>query len=450
MKDWSGKVTAYITEYDGSKMRKSVQEAVFAPDESRENEVINLYPFAKYQTIEGFGATLTEAAAYTFSRMSENSKEEFLEACFGEEGLNYNQTRMAIDSCDASLGNYSAMDQETDVEMKSFSLARDEQYLLPFYQAVTDKKKAPIETMLSPWSPPAFMKTNGEKNHGGRLKKEYYRMWAEYFCRFVKEYLKKGVNVKRISIQNEPNAVQTWDSCCYNGAEEREFLKDYLYPALKKHGLDNLEVYIWDHNKERMVERAREIIDDETKDMVDGVGFHWYSGDHFEALDIVKKLYPDVKVAFTEGCVEYSKFSDADHLANARMYGHDMIGSLNGGAVFLVNWSILFNSQGGPNHVQNWCEAPIMYDESTDTLEKKLSFDYIRHFSGYLVPGSVRIGLTRYTDQIDATAALRPDGSIAVIMMNRTEQEKNVYLRLEGEAAYLSLPAGSIATAVIV
>lgn len=449
MRDRKGQVTAYITSYKDLTIQKETVTAEFVPDPVRENEIINLYPFARYQTLEGFGASLTEAACYTFSTMSEKSKKEFLADCFGEEGLCYNMARMALDSCDASLGNYSAMDNEIDKELKSFSLERDEKYILPFYEAVTKVRKKPLTVMLSPWSPPAFMKTNGEKNHGGKLKKEYYGMWAEYFCRYIQEYRAKGVDVEIISIQNEPNAVQTWDSCCYNGAEEKEFLRDYLYPILKKHGLQDLEVYIWDHNKERVVDRAREVIDEETSKMITGIAFHWYSGDHFEALKIVQDLFPGKKVAFTEGCVEYSKFSSDNHLANARMYAHDMIGNLNNGAVFLINWSILFNSQGGPNHVQNWCEAPVMYDEKTDTLEKKLSFEYIRHFSGYLPERSVRIGLSRYTDEIEGTAALRPDGSIAVILMNRTSLEKNVYLRMEGETAGLVLPGDSIVTVVI-
>lgn len=108
--------------------------------------------------------------------------------------------------------------------------------------------------------------------------------------------------------------------------------------------------------------------------MISGIAFHWYSGDHFEALDVVQKLFPGKKTAFTEGCVEYSKFTSKNQLANARMYAHDMIGDINGGAVFLINWSILFNSQGGPNHVQNWCEAPVMYDEKTDKIEKNCHF----------------------------------------------------------------------------
>ncbi|MDD2957888.1 MAG: glycoside hydrolase family 30 beta sandwich domain-containing protein [Lachnospiraceae bacterium] len=443
------KMTADITSYDGCTIQKSSQTAVLKEDPSRENQVINLYPFLTGQKIEGFGATLTEAAAFTFAKMSEQNKKQFLDACFGQDGLGYNQTRMAIDSCDASLGNYSAMEDETDTAMESFSLKRDEEYILPFYNAITQERQEPLTVMLSPWSPPAFMKTNGEKNHGGMLKKEYYEMWAEYMCRFVEAYLETGVAVKRISIQNEPNAVQTWDSCCYDGAQEKEFLKDFLYPALKRHGLTGLEVFIWDHNKERMVERAREVIDEETASMVDGIGFHWYSGDHFEALDVLRRLYPDKKLAFTEGCVEYSHFTTGDQLAHARMYGHDMAGNLNGGASFLVNWSILFNSQGGPNHVQNWCEAPMMYDEKTDTLETKLSWEYIRHFSHYILPGSVWIANSKYTDELDVTAALRPDGQIAVVVMNRTAKEKEVYLRTEGKTAALKLPGDAIATVLL-
>lgn len=443
------KVRVYITGYDGKKINKTVVETEFKEDGGRENEVINLYPFVKYQKIEGFGASLTEAAAYTFSTMSEKSKKQFLQECFGKNGLNYNMGRMALDSCDASLGNYSAMNDLEDFAMKSFSLERDKKYILPFYKAITKERKQPLRVMLSPWSPPAFMKTNGEKNHGGKLKKEYYEMWAEYFCKYIEEYRKENVNVSIISVQNEPNAVQTWDSCCYNGEEEKEFIKNYLYPSLRKHKLTDLEIYIWDHNKERVVDRAIEVIDKDTENIISGIAFHWYSGDHFEALNIVRDLFPNKKVAFTEGCVEYSKFTSEDQLSNARMYAHDMLGNLNGGAVFCVNWSILFNSQGGPNHVQNWCEAPLMYDEKSDCIEKKLSFEYISHFSRFFSEGSVRIGLTRYTNDIEASAVQRPDGTIAVVLMNTVSEDRNIYLRMDNKTAYVRLPGDAIATAVI-
>ena len=111
--------------------------------------------------------------------------------------------------------------------------------------------------MLTPWSPPAYMKDNADRNHGGRLKQEYKKVWADYICRYIEEYRKRGYLVKRISLQNEPHAVQTWDSCIYTAQEEKEFLRDYMWPALQEHSLGVIEIFIWDHNKERVNEESR-------------------------------------------------------------------------------------------------------------------------------------------------------------------------------------------------
>jgi glucosylceramidase len=441
--------TWIFTTYDGKTAETKSVEIKSKEDKGQENQAINLHPEFKYQTFEGFGGSLTEAAAYTWHQMPEDLKKELLEDYFGKSGLGYTQARMALDSCDAALSNYSAMEDENDINLESFSLKRDEEYILPFVKAINGVSGKPITVMLSPWSPPPFMKTNGEKNHGGKLKKEYRALWAEYFCRYIEEYRKHGVNVARISIQNEPAALQKWDSCVYSAKDEKEFLRDYLYPALQKHNLKDLEIYIWDHNKERAVERALETIDETTGKIIDGIAVHWYSGDHFEALSMIKERYPDKKVIFSEGCVEYSKFSAGNQLANARMYGHDIIGDLNAGARAFIAWTILFNSEGGPNHVNNLCEAPIMYDVKNKTMEKKLGYTYIGHFSRYLLPGSVRIGMSKFTDKLDVTAFMRPDGRIAAVIMNRTNEAMQVFLRLHQELIELTIPGDSIGTALL-
>ncbi len=441
--------TWICTTYDGTNTDTITFELEAVEDRGQENQAINLHPEFKYQTWEGFGGSITEAAAYTWHQMPEQLKKALIEDYFGESGLRYTQARMALDSCDACLSNYSAMDQEADKELESFSIKRDEMYILPFVRAVQAECEEPISIMLSPWSPPPFMKTNGEKNHGGKLKEEYRDLWAEYFCRYIKEYHNRGIQIKRISIQNEPAAVQTWDSCVYTAKEEKEFLRDFLYPALKRHGLGDLEIYIWDHNKERALERAMEIIEEDTREMITGIAFHWYSGDHFEALTMLRERYPDKKLIFSEGCVEYSRFSAENQLANARMYGHDIIGDMNGGAKAFIAWTILFNSEGGPNHVNNLCEAPIMYDINKKTMEKKLCYTYIGHFSRYILPGSVRIGMSKFTDKIDVTAFERPDGVLAVVIMNRTAEEMKLYLRLKQQLIAIVLPGDSIGTALI-
>lgn len=443
------RVSWIVTAYENGKAETCSEEIQSVMDEGQEREAVNLFPDFTYQTLEGFGGTLTEAAAYTWHQMGEKVRMEFLEACYGKDGLGYTQARMAIDSCDACLGNYSAMDQEGDEELKSFSIIRDETYILPFLKAAEKVKGESLSVMLSPWSPPPFMKTNGEKNHGGKLLEKYYGLWADYLCRFVEEYRKNDVSVKRLSVQNEPDATQIWDSCRYDAEEEKRFLKDFLYPAMKRRGLTEVELFIWDHNKERALERTLAVIDEETRSMVKGVAFHWYSGDHFEALDMIRERFPEKKLLFSEGCVEYSRFSSADQLSNARMYGHDIAGDLNHGACAFIDWNILLNSQGGPNHVNNFCDAPMMYDVETGWLEKKLSYTYIGHFSRYLLPGSVRIGMSRYTDEIDVTAFKRPDHKLAAVLMNRTERDMPVYLRLQGQLVKLTVPGDGIGTALL-
>jgi len=443
------RVSWNVTTYENGKAETWTEEIQSVMDEGQEREAVNLFPDFTYQTLEGFGGTLTEAAAYTWHQMGEKVRMEFLEACYGKDGLGYTQARMAIDSCDACLGNYSAMDQEWDEELKSFSIKRDEMYILPFLKAAEKVKGESLSVMLSPWSPPPFMKTNGEKNQGGKLLEKYYGLWADYLCRFVEEYRKNDVSVKRLSVQNEPDATQIWDSCRYDAEEEKRFLKDFLYPAMKRRGLTEVELFIWDHNKERALERTLAVIDEETRSMVKGVAFHWYSGDHFEALDMIRERLPEKKLLFSEGCVEYSRFSSADQLSNARMYGHDIAGDLNHGACVFIDWNILLNSQGGPNHVNNFCDAPMMYDVVTGRLVKKLSYTYIGHFSRYLLPGSVRIGMSRYTDEIDVTAFKRPDHKLAAVLMNRTERDMPVYLRMQGQLVKLTVPGDGIGTALL-
>jgi glucosylceramidase len=422
-------------------------------DQGQELNCINLYPDITYQTFEGFGGTLNEAAAYTWSRMEASTRAELVEAYYGEEGLGYTQARMSLDSCDACLGGFEAMSDPEDVDFKTFSLKRDELYILPFWEAVNkgclERNNVPVTIFLSPWSPPAFMKTNHERNHGGKLKLEYRAMWAEYICVFIEKYQEKGVNVRRISVQNEPNATQIWDSCCYTMEEEKEFLRDYLHPTLKKHGLEKLELYIWDHNKERILERALGIIDQDTQDMITGVAFHWYSGDHFEALSMLKEKFPEKKLAFTEGCVEYSRYSKDAPIEHAQVYGHDIAGNLNHGAEIFIDWCVLLNKEGGPNHVSNFVEAPIMYDEAKGIMEKKLSYYYIGHFSKFIIPGSIRIGMSRFTEKLDVTAFIRPDGRIVVTVMNRTMEEADFYLRIEKKLIPLILPAGGIGSALL-
>ncbi len=425
-------------------------EAYFVQDEQGvENELINIYPEVEYQKLIGFGGALTEASGYTLHQMSEEVYAKVIEDYFGKDGLNYTFCRTHIDSCDFSLGNYSAVTDPEDTELKTFSLERDEKYILPMVRKAQETSEKKISFLLSPWSPPAFMKTNGQKNQGGKLKPEFRGLWAKYLSKYISEYKKLGVDVAALSVQNEPKAVQSWDSCVYTAKEEGEFVAEFLAPQLKADGLGDIDVIVWDHNKERAYERARDVLAiGNNREDVDGVGFHWYSGDHFESLEILRKVYPDKKLIYTEGCVEYSRFGGASQLKNAQMYGHDILGNLNGGMNAYIDWNIVLDEKGGPNHVGNFCDAPIMCDTKNNTYEKKLSYTYIGHFSKYIVPGAVRVGYTKYTDRLEVTAFKNPDGTFAVVVLNRTKEAIPFIVRLDGQLCKLEAEADSISTLI--
>lgn len=418
----------------------------FAPDPGEENHVVNLYPEVSFETMEGFGGAVTDAAGYVYSLMNEAQKKELMDAYFSPERMGYRLVRIPMDSCDFSTELYEADSDPDDEKLEKFSFARTEKYILPMLADAQKAAGKPLELMLSPWSPPAYMKTNSQRLHGGKLKPEYRARWAEYICRYIKAFQERGYTVRRISMQNEPKAVQTWDSCVFTAQEQKEFLRDFMAPALARNGLQDIEVFIWDHNKERVYEWMRDIADAETGHLVAGAAFHWYSGDHFEALDLVRRLYPDKKLIISESCIEYSKFGSEDAAKQAMRLSHEIIGDLNHGMTAFYDWNLLLDESGGPNHAGNLCLAPFLYDTKQKKLLPQLVQRHFEHFSQYIVPGSVRIGCSKYTSELDVTAWKRPDGVIAVVILNRGAESQTICLRLNGQAASCELPAGSIAT----
>lgn len=439
----------YITTtYENNVKRMSERSQVFVRDEERENELINLYPEVQYQVMEGFGGAVTDSAGYVYSLMSQEQKAEMTEGYFGKENMKYNQVRIPIDSCDFSLEHYEADSDEADEDFQKFSFERVEKYILPLLDAAEKAYGGRLDIMLSPWSPPAYMKTNGERNHGGKLKEEYRERWAEYICRYIEEYRNRGYHVTKLTLQNEPKAKQTWDSCVYTAAEQKEFLRDYMWPALTRHGLNDIEIYIWDHNKERVFEWAAELIDEETDEMIAGAAFHWYSGDHFETLGMFRERFPGKKMLLSEACIEYSKFAADDYLQNAQKYAHDLIGNLNQGMSTFLDWNLVLDEVGGPNHVGNFCDAPYLFDTKKKELKESNILGHLWHFSHFIEPGAVRIGVSRYTDKLEVTAFQNKE-NIVLVILNRTGERVPAYVRIKGECVKIEAAPMSISTGVI-
>ena len=400
----------------------------------------------RFQTHLGFGGAFTEAAATVWQGLPEAARMQLLRDCFDpDQGHGYTLARVHMNSCDFALGNYAHVEQPDDFGLRSFSIERDRRALLPFIQAAQRVAGRPLQLLASPWSPPAWMKTNGEMNNGGRLRPECRAAWAQCYVRFIRAYEAEGVPIWGVSVQNEPAAQQRWDSCLYSAEEERDFVRDHLGPALQQAGLAAVKVVVWDHNRDGMVERARVIYSDPlAARFVWGTGFHWYGEDHFDHVQQVHEAWPDKQLLFTEGCQE-----GGPHIGRwevGERYARSIINDLNRWTVGWIDWNLLLDESGGPNHVGNLCNAPILADRASGTLMHQSGYWVLGHFSRFIRPGAQRVLWQASQPGVQATAFVNPDQSTAVVLNNAEDQTLRLALHLHGARWLVELPPRSIAT----
>jgi glucosylceramidase len=449
-------VTVYTTAANSNYLISQTDTLDFKPmGQPLETQVcVFVDPTKTFQTILGIGGALTDAAAETFAKLPQARQQEILNAYFDtKSGIGYTLARTNIHSCDFSSESYTYV-KEGDKELQSFTVGHDLQYRIPFIKQVMAATGGKLTLFASPWSPPAFMKTNNDMLHGGKLKPEFYQAWANYYTKFIKAYQKEGVPVWGITIQNEPMATQTWESCIYSAEEERDFLKNYLGPTMKKEGLGDKKIIAWDHNRDLVYQRARTILTDpKAARYVWGIGFHWYepwSGGEpmFENVKLVNETFPDKNLLFTEGCVDSFKAERLNDWKLGEQYGRSMINDFNSGAVGWTDWNILLDEMGGPNHVKNFCFAPVHAETKTGRLIYTNSYYYIGHFSKFVRPGAKRIISSPSRSQLLSAAFVNTDGKISVVVMNRSDQKIPYYLWLDGQAAEVSSLPHSIQTLV--
>lgn len=443
----------FLTSRDGAARLSPQPPAAFAPAADSHLPAVVVDAAHRFQTIEGFGGAFTESTAVTLQKMPAAARNEIINAYFNPAtGHGYNLCRVHMNSCDFSTGNYACADVAGDFELKHFNINRDRQALLPLIKDAFAAAGGPFKLFFSPWSPPAWMKTNGEMNRGGKLKPECRDAWALHYCRFAQAYEKEGVPFWGLTVQNEPEATQRWDSCVYTAEEERDFIRDHLGPALHRDGLDHLKLMIWDHNRDVIYQRAKVVYDDpKAAKYVWGAAFHWYVGDYFENIQRVHEAWPDKQLLFSEGCQECGNGFDA-WLGNwtvGERYGRSIIQDLNHWTTGWVDWNLVLDETGGPNHVHNFCSAPIIADTRNGKVLYQSSYWYLGHFSRFIKPGARRIVCACGKDELETTAFVNPDGTIAVVVMNRTDLPVNFVLRHEGQMLTLRSPARSIQTICI-
>jgi glucosylceramidase len=447
------KAKVYVTAKETKYRLSEIEEVPFVDFEKPEEHfpTIMIDPGKTFQVIEGIGGAITDASAETFYKLPNDKQEEILTAYFDQDkGIGYSLCRTHINSCDFSSESYAYSEVDGDTNLKHFSIDHDKKFRIPLIKAALAKAGPTLKFFASPWSPPAWMKTNNNMLEGGALKPEYNQTWANYYVKFIQEYKKDGIPIWGLTVQNEPMAVQRWESCIFTASEERDFVKKYLGPTLVNNNLQDVKIIIWDHNRGLMYQRAKVVYDDpEASKYVWGTGFHWYTGYHFENVKLHNEAFPDKKMLFTEGCTYPFKYDLLKDWQWGEVYGESMINDFNNSAAGWVDWNILLDETGGPNHVSNFCNAPLIGNTKTGEVIYTNAFYYLGHFSKFIRPGAKRIICSSNSDELMATAVLNTDGTIAVVVMNKTEKNIDFKVWVENKGLSLLSNAHSIQTVLI-
>jgi glucosylceramidase len=440
--------------------------------------VISINPDDRYQEILGFGGSFTESAAYVINNLPQSKQNEILEAYFSPEGAGYTLTRTHINSCDFSLKNYAYANAEGDTQLVNFSIDEDKQDLIPLIRNSMNVKNAHFKIFASPWTAPPWMKDNNRWN-GGYLKPEYYSVWAHYFSKYINAYKNEGIEIWGVTVENEPlgNGDQ-WESMIFTPATMSQFVKEFLGPKFEQDSISS-KILIYDQNRDKVEQWATKILSDEqSSKYIWGTAVHWYSSTvkwYPDELNTVHYKFPDKHIIHTEGCIdsEVPVWQDDDwywrkeatdwgydwapekdkplhpKYAPVYRYARDIIGCLNSWVSGWIDWNIVLNREGGPNHANNWCIAPIIVDSNSQEIYYTPLYYTMCHFSKYIKPGAIRIGLNSNIQDLMFTGCLNGDNNLVVVLLNQKSTDYDYEIKLAGKSVQLSIPAHAIQTLII-
>ena len=409
--------------------------------------VVRLDPAFAFQEIIGFGGALTESAGWCLSQLPPALRSEVLHAYFDQvHGIGYTFARTHINSCDFSLGSWALADTPGDHALANFDLTPMRRWVTPLLHEAKELGGVDLRFLCSPWSPPAWMKTNGSMLNGGKLREDCRDTWARYYVRFLEAmHAEEGIDFWGLTVQNEPAATQVWESCIYSPEEERDFVRDHLGPALAASAHRDVKLLTFDHNRDILENYAGAVFSDpEAARYVWGAALHWYVSEDFAATSRLLAKFPDKHVLFSEGCWEGG--AKPGQWDRGSRYARNIIGDLKHGVCGWIDWNIALDIRGGPNHVGNLCDAPVLIDPKTQEVHFQSSFYYIGHFSKFVRPGARRIDCTAADGGLDAIAFRNTDGTLAVVVHNPGAEGVSFALACGAEILPASIPGHAIQT----
>ena len=389
---------------------------------NEENNIINIHPEIKYQKWYGLGGALTNASIHNLNKLDLDNQNKLLKEYF--EGLNYNFLRLPIGSTD-------------------FSVKKTEDYKEDFEENVKYIKKIQeikdIEIISTPWSPPIKYKTK-DSLYGGKLKKESYNEYADYIVEFINDYKSENIDINYLSVQNEPFVEQIWESCKYDLDELKDFTYNYLIPKLK-----GTKILLWDHNKENLYNIFKELY--EPNPAVKGIAFHWYSGAFFKELDLIRQENPFILLIETEMCCGFSRYNRKKWINDAELYLSEIINGINHGLNALLDWNLLLDSRGGPNHKWNFCKSPIILDKRKQEYIKTPIYYYLKHI-GIANKSEVVASSIFSRDSNLEVVALKRD-KLYITVLNKNDTKQKIKIKFGNELIKDKIDRNSVITYVI-
>ena len=380
-------------------------------------------------TWQGLGGAITEATAYNFAKLSPERQNALIEAFYGKNGLDYRWCRLSIGSNDFCLAPYQYTKR---LSLRDFSIEHDRQWVIPMLKMALAKRD--LQIIASPWSPPACLKTTHLQRFGGHLKPWRYRTYARYIRRWLDAYSEEGVNIRYLTPQNEPHAIQKWESCVYSYRAQRRFAYKYLVPAIAD---ADTQLLLWDHNKKQLAEVADQLLR-EANPKVAGLCYHWYDGTHPEQMWEVRERYPDITMIASEMCVGFSPYDPADWATAANPYYFEIMSDINTGASAFLDWNMLLDWQGGPSYCRNYVKSPVILNEKGNDFILTPIYDALKKFI-QLYPVGSKIIRCEYDSKDVAAVARRTKTGYELVVANVSDQEQHITAKLGDKQRSLTL-----------
>ncbi len=398
-----------------------------------------------YQTIDGFGYTLTGGSVQVINTLTESKKQELLQNVFGtaDGSIGVSYLRLSIGASDLNSEAFTYDDMpagETDENLQHFNMSKDQPVidLLKKILAINPE----IKIIATPWSAPAWMKDNASLI-GGSLKTEYYATYAQYFVRYIQTMKQNGIDITAITPQNEPLNPNNNPSLAMSAQEQAAFIKNHLGPAFRDNGIAT-KIVIYDHNCDKPEYPTSILSDKEASPYIDGSAFHLYGGD-ISVLSNLHTTFPTKNLYFTEQWTQSTGDFSGDlqwHLKNV------IVGSMRNWSKIALEWN-LANDPNYKPHTDGGCSdcKGAVTVTSSETYAKNVAYYIIAHASRFVPAGSVRVQSSELSG-ISNVAFKTPAGKIALVCANDQDQSKIFNLRINGKWAVISLPAKSVATYV--